>query len=86
MLERRLGPRRLLFIGSGQSIYLDAIVRDGWEDQVTKAGIETLEQIGFWEFADLQQLRPKATAWNMVRDWMGTKTHIWQASCPFIKA
>jgi predicted N-acyltransferase len=22
----------------------------------------------------------------MVRNWMGTKTHIWQASCPVIKA
>jgi CelD/BcsL family acetyltransferase involved in cellulose biosynthesis len=85
MLERRLGPRRLLFIGNAQSIYLDTIVRNGWEDQVTKASLETLEQMGFWEFADLQQLRPKAATWNMVREWTGPKTYIWQTSCPVIE-
>src|SRR5215211_4732848 len=35
MLERsRPGVTRLLFVGSGQSIYLDLIAREGWEGQV----------------------------------------------------
>jgi CelD/BcsL family acetyltransferase involved in cellulose biosynthesis len=86
MLERRLGSRRLLFIGSGQSIYLDILVRKGWEDQVTRTSVETLGRMGFWELADLQQLRPEAATWGIVRDWRGPKACVWQTDCPVMEA
>jgi CelD/BcsL family acetyltransferase involved in cellulose biosynthesis len=86
MLERRFGPKRLLFVGTGQSIYLDIIARRGWENRVTRAGTETLGRIGFGELADLQQIRPEAATWGMVHDWMGPKTCVWQTSCPVIEA
>jgi CelD/BcsL family acetyltransferase involved in cellulose biosynthesis len=86
MLEHRFGPRRLLFVGSGQSIYLDIIVRRGWEERVARVGREILGQIGFWELADLQQIRPEAAAWEMVCGWMGPKTRVWQTSCPVMEA
>jgi predicted N-acyltransferase len=78
MVEHRRGPKRLLFVGSGQSIYLDALMREGWEEQVTQASIRALRQMGLWKLADLQQLRPQAAAWSIFRNWSGFKARVWQ--------
>src|SRR5919112_1232136 len=67
MLERRRGPSRLLFIGTGLTDYLDILVRQGWEARVSKVGVQALRQMDAWQVADLQQLRPEAAAWSLFR-------------------
>lgn len=84
MLEPRGGLGRLLFIGTGLTDYLDALAREGWEDEVSKAGARALGQINSWQVADLQQLRPEAAAWSIFRRWSGPQVRIWQDSCPVI--
>ncbi len=69
MLERRWGFGKLLFVGTGLVDYLDMLVRDGWEAQVSEAGVRTLKQMRSWRVADLQQVRPEAAAWGMFRGW-----------------
>jgi|SRR5215210_2237562 len=86
MLRRRFGPKRLLFVGTGQSIYLDIIARRGCENRVAQAGREVLGRIGFEELADLQQIRPEAATWSMVHGWTAPKTYVWQTSCPVMEA
>src|SRR5215203_985766 len=87
MLERSgPGVTRLLFVGSGQSIYLDLIAREGWEGQVAEAAAKILPQLGSWQVADLRQLRPNAVGWGLFSNWAGLKADIWQASCPVIDA
>ncbi len=81
MLGRGFGRGRLLFVGSGQTIYLDAVVREGWEGPVAEAGIEALRRMGLWRFADLQQLRPGAAAWRVFDGWTGPRARAWQDSC-----
>src|SRR5215212_4449445 len=63
MLERRWGFGKLLFIGTGQTCYLDVIAREGWEEEVSEAGVRALKQLDSWHVADLHQLRPDAAAW-----------------------
>jgi CelD/BcsL family acetyltransferase involved in cellulose biosynthesis len=85
MLERRRwGLRRLLWVGSGITDYLDALVREGWEEQVAEAGMWALGQINFWRVADLQELRPEAAAWAIFGGWPGLKATVWQSNCPII--
>ncbi len=86
MLERRRGFGRLLFVGTGPTDYLDALVREGWEEVVFEAGARTLGKIGSWSVADLQQLRPNATAWGLFRRWEGAGSYIRQDGCPVIEA
>jgi CelD/BcsL family acetyltransferase involved in cellulose biosynthesis len=86
MLERRLGLGRLLFVGTGLTDHLDVLVREGWEDEVFKAGSQTLEQMGSWWVADLQQLRPEATAWGLFRRWDGLRVRTWQDGFPVVEA
>jgi CelD/BcsL family acetyltransferase involved in cellulose biosynthesis len=83
--ESRQGFSRLLFVGSGQSDYLDIIVRAGWEDTVLEAGVQALEQIGTWHVADLQLLRPDALVWGIFQRWVGLRTCVWQDNCPVIE-
>jgi hypothetical protein len=84
MLERRGGLGRLLFVGTGVTDYLDALVREGWEEQVAAAGV--LGSVGSWWVADLQGLRPNAAAWDLLEGWSGFKAIVWQENCPFIDA
>jgi CelD/BcsL family acetyltransferase involved in cellulose biosynthesis len=63
MLERRLGLRKLLFVGTGPTDYLDVLAREGWETQVLEALARTLRQMGSWRVADLQELSPESTTW-----------------------
>src|SRR3712207_9136670 len=37
MVERGRGLRRLLFLGTGPTDYLDVLAREGWEDRVSEA-------------------------------------------------
>ncbi len=84
MLERGLGFSRLLFVGTGPTDYLDVLAREGWETQVLEALARTLRQMGSWQVADLQQLRPEAAAWGICRHWDGPQLRVWQDSFPVI--
>lgn len=86
MLERKAFFRRMLFVGTGLSDYLDVIVRTGWEDAVSEAGVQALERIGSWHVADLQLVRRDAAAWGILRRWSGPQIRVWQDACPVIEA
>ncbi|CAA9353750.1 MAG: hypothetical protein AVDCRST_MAG93-7247, partial [uncultured Chloroflexia bacterium] len=81
---RGLGFSRLLFVGTGPTDYLDVLAREGWETQVLKALARTIRQMGSWQVADLQQLRPEAAAWGIRRHWDGPQLRVWQDSFPVI--
>ncbi len=82
MLEGRGSLGRLKFIGTGITDYLDALVRDGWEEEIGEAGL--LGSVGSWGVADLQALRPDAVAWDILREWSGLRVTVWQENCPFV--
>ncbi len=84
MLERKLGLGRLLFVGTGPTDYLDVLIRETWEDQVSEALARTLGEIDSWQVADLQQLRPDAAAWGICRHWDGPQLRVWQDSFPVV--
>jgi CelD/BcsL family acetyltransferase involved in cellulose biosynthesis len=86
MLERGGLLRRLLFVGSGITDYLDVLVREGWEREVARAGSLALGRVGSWRVADLQMLRPEAAAWTMLKDWTGPRTSVWQSNCSVVEA
>jgi hypothetical protein len=88
MLERRWGLGRLLFVGvraTGPTDYLDILVRQGWEDGVSEAVVRSLREMGSWQVADLQELRPAAAAWNVFRRWDGPRAHAWQNDCLIVE-
>jgi CelD/BcsL family acetyltransferase involved in cellulose biosynthesis len=84
MLKHRLGFSRLLFVGTGPTDYLDVLIRERWEDQVSEVLARTLRQIDSWQVADLQQLRPDAAAWGICRHWDGPQLRLWQDSFPVV--
>jgi CelD/BcsL family acetyltransferase involved in cellulose biosynthesis len=84
MLERRRGFRRLLFVGTGLSDYLDVLARKGSEAEVAEAGARAIRQIGAWHVADLRQLRPASAAWGIFERWNGPKVRVLQDSCLMI--
>jgi CelD/BcsL family acetyltransferase involved in cellulose biosynthesis len=86
MLGRSRGFRRLLFVGTGASDYLDVLARKGWEAEVAEAGARAMGQIGAWQVADLHQLRPASAAWDIFERWTGPKVRVYQDSCPMIDA
>ncbi len=49
--------RRLSFLGTGTSDYLDILAAPGFEQQVGEKLYQVLEQRGSWQIADWQQLR-----------------------------
>ena len=49
--------RRLSFLGTGTSDYLDVLAAPGWEDAVAESLYGYLEHAGGWQIADFQQLR-----------------------------
>jgi CelD/BcsL family acetyltransferase involved in cellulose biosynthesis len=69
ILPLMIKGRRLLFLGTGVTDYLDILVREGYEEEVLWEGVEALEQLEGWYVADLQQLRPEAAARALVRQW-----------------
>ena len=54
MLQGQWGFRRLLFISGDDQ--LDLLAREGWEDEVCKAGVRALRQLDSWRVADLRDL------------------------------
>jgi CelD/BcsL family acetyltransferase involved in cellulose biosynthesis len=84
MLKHRLGFSRLLFVGTGPTDYLDVLIRERWEIQVSEALVRTLRQMSSWQVADLQQLRPDAAAWGICRHWDGPQLRVWQDSFPVV--
>ena len=49
--------RRLSFLGTGTSDYLDVLAAPGWEHAVVQSLYEYLDSAGGWQIADFQQLR-----------------------------
>ncbi len=49
--------RRLSFLGTGTSDYLDVVAAPGWEHEVAQSLYEYLENTGGWQITDFQQLR-----------------------------
>jgi hypothetical protein len=86
MLERWWGLGRLLFVGTGPSGHLDVVAREGWDDQVSEAGVRALRQMHGWHVADLQESCPEATAWVLFEHWSGRKARVWQSQHPAIDA
>jgi hypothetical protein len=84
MVEQRYSLNRLLFVGTGLTDYLDILARAGWEDKVSEAGAQALRQMGSWTVADLQQVRPDATVWNVFESWAGPRVSVWQNGCPVL--
>jgi CelD/BcsL family acetyltransferase involved in cellulose biosynthesis len=84
MLEYGRGLSRLLFVGTEQTDYLDVLIRERWEDQVSEVLARTLGGIDSWQVVDLQQLRPGAAAWDICRHWDGPQLRAWQDSFPVI--
>ena len=84
MLQRKLGFRKLLFVGTGPTDYLDVLAREGWESRVSEALARTLRRAGPWQVADLQQLRPEAAAWGLSEHWDSLQLRVWQDSFPVI--
>jgi hypothetical protein len=74
----------VLFVGTGPTDYLDVLIRERWEDQVSEILARTLRQIDSWQVADLQQLRPDAAAWGICRHWDGPQLRLWQDSFPVV--
>ena len=85
MLERRRGFGKLLFVGTGLTDHLDVLVRRGWEEEVSGTGVQALERLNCWQVADLQQLRPEAAAWAVLRRWYGPYLNVWQDGYPVIE-
>ena len=84
MLKHRLGFGKLLFVGTGPTDYLDVLIRERWEDQVSEVLARALRQIGSWQVADLHQLRPGAATWDICRRWDGPQLRAWQDSFPVV--
>ncbi|MDQ3692424.1 MAG: GNAT family N-acetyltransferase [Chloroflexota bacterium] len=77
MVRRGLAFGRLLLVGGDvMTPYKDVLVRDGWEENVARAGAQVLKGLGGWRVADLQELMPEAAAWDVVREWVGLKTSV----------
>jgi CelD/BcsL family acetyltransferase involved in cellulose biosynthesis len=86
MIERRFGFKRLLFIGTGVTDYLDLLIREGWEREVAEAAVRVLRRLGPWQVADLQELHLEAAAWSLFNGWDGPRIQRWQVNCPVIDA
>lgn len=52
--------RRLSFLGTGTSDYMDILAAPGWESAVAEGVYAFLEHTGGWQIADFQQLREGA--------------------------
>src|SRR5829696_779491 len=79
LLPLMVRRRRLLFLGGVPGApfltpYKDVLVREGWEELVAEAGTRALEGLGGWWVADLQELMPKAAAWDLFRKWDAPRT------------
>jgi len=85
-LERRPGFGRLLLIGTGITDHLDMLARRARKTKAAEAGREALQQMDSWHVADLQEVRPKAVAWDIFRGWAWPRVHIRQSSCPVLDA
>jgi CelD/BcsL family acetyltransferase involved in cellulose biosynthesis len=84
MLERMAGFGRLLFVGTGLTDHLDVLAREGWEGSISEALARTLRRMTSWQLVDLQQLRPGAVAWGLLRWWDGPLLRVWQDGFPVV--
>jgi hypothetical protein len=68
-----MGGDKITLYSDVMTPYKDILVREGWEEPVTRAGARALKELGGWHVADLQELMPEAAAWNIFRHWDGPK-------------
>lgn len=68
MMIKRKAPSLgvLCFVGEGVTDYLDVLVRGGWEREVSEAGAEALGNLSGWSVADLRQLRPESSVFEVL--------------------
>jgi CelD/BcsL family acetyltransferase involved in cellulose biosynthesis len=85
MLKYRLGFSKLLFVGTGLTDYLDVLIRERWEVQVSEVLVQTLVEMDSWQVADLQQLHPDAAAWGICRHWNKPQLRLWQDGFPVVE-
>jgi len=88
LMADRVGPvRRLQFLGTGGTDYLDALVRPGCEQGFWQAVVETLAPMA-WHLADLQQVpagSPTLQHLPLIAGRMGCEvTACLQEPCPFL--
>ena len=78
--------RRVSFLGTGTSDYLDVLAAPGWEHTVAENLYHYLETNGGWQIADFQQLR----AGSLLRQYFPPKTSrltvldVLGEACPFL--
>ena len=84
MLKSEFGFNKLLFVGTGLTDYLDVLIRERWEDQVSEVLVQSLGEVGSWQVADLHQLRPDAAAWAICRHWSGPQLRQYQDRFPVV--
>ena len=78
--------RRVSFLGTGTSDYLDVLAAPGWEQEVAQSLYRHLESAGGWQIADFQQLR----AGSLLRQYLppaGSRLHVRDVpgeACPFL--
>ena len=78
--------RRLSFLGTGTSDYMDILAAPGWDSRVAEEMYRFLEQTGGWQIADFQQLREGALL-RLTPPRSGGKLHSFDAageSCPYL--
>ena len=78
--------RRMSFLGTGTSDYLDILAVPGYESSVAASFYAFLEHSGGWQIADFQQLRDGA----LLREYLpesGSRLHSFDAAgepCPYL--
>ncbi len=78
--------RRLSFLGTGTSDYLDVLAAPGWEQEVTQSLYHYLESAGGWQIADFQQMREG----SLLRRYLppaGSRLHVQDVpgeACPYL--
>lgn len=87
MIEREFGPqkiRRLAFIGTGISDYLDLLALEEYSGEITRSMFQRLfEQRYLWEICHLEEIKPSSRLLHV--DYDGFKSEIAPFSvCPVI--
>jgi CelD/BcsL family acetyltransferase involved in cellulose biosynthesis len=76
--------RHVQLLGTGNTDYLDAIVRTGYEREVSGAVVGVLGHRTDWDVCDLRNLRPASALLGLAfpDDWSGDQA--WEQPCPVI--
>jgi CelD/BcsL family acetyltransferase involved in cellulose biosynthesis len=80
----RDGPREVRLLGTGNTDYLDVVVRPGYEHACMDAVASVLAERDDWDVCHLGNLRPSSSllALPMAREW--SHTTAWELPCPVL--